>query len=161
MSYWTFSPIVKVLNPYINFLNTIVNELFCKYTTNNVGCGNCFSPGIFIIVVLMEALVMSSFIYQNLWKCKLSFFLLLKPCLFLWMLLIMNALTWTLLPMYTQRLHQQLIQGDTCGSCTCTFAKHWEKISRYLLIKKCINNLSKVTVWLMHICIRKTLREIF
>jgi len=65
-------------------LNTPVNELLCKYATNNVGCGNHLSPGIFIIVVLMEQLVTSSFIYQILCKCKL--------CLSLWMLLIMNAL---------------------------------------------------------------------
>jgi len=74
------------------FLNTLVNELLHKYATNNVGCGNHLSPEIFIIVVLMEPLMTSSFIYQILWKCKLSYFLLHKPCLSLWMLLIMNAL---------------------------------------------------------------------
>jgi hypothetical protein len=113
-------------------LNTLVNELLCKYATNNVGCGNHLSPGIFIIVVLMEALLMSSLMYHIiLWKCKLSYFLLLKPCLPLWMLLILNALLWTLLPMEanTQKMHWQLIQGDACGSCACVFAKCSEKCS--------------------------------
>jgi hypothetical protein len=96
-----------------------------------VGCENHLSPGIFIIVVLMEALLMSSFMYHILWKCKLSYFLLLKPCLPLWMLLIMNALPWTLLPMYTntQKMQWQLIQGNACGSCACVFAKCSEKFS--------------------------------
>jgi hypothetical protein len=58
------------------FLNTLVNELLCKYATNNVGCGSHLSPAIFIIVVLMEAFLMGSFLSHILCKCKLSYSLL-------------------------------------------------------------------------------------